>query len=97
MAAYTLRPEEKEVHITWSVADKTARIFTSDPVTLRKLDALVEACPDSYRILKEEDWNGNRTATYCVSSKLISFRKPRTFSDEQRKAAAERMIAIRKC
>lgn len=37
MAKYNLTNEERETHIMWSVANKTAIIDTADPAVIRKL------------------------------------------------------------
>ena len=95
---YNMPHCEKETHITWNAEDKTARISTCDPASIRKLDKLVKECPEEYSLVSEQDWLGNRSCTYKVSAKLISFRKPNTrvVSEENRRLAAERMRNMRK-
>lgn len=95
---YNMLPCEKETHISWDAENRIAKIFTCDPLYLRKLDKLVQECPDEYSIISEKDWLGNRTCTYAVSAKLISFRKPssRVMSEEHRLQAAERLRNLHK-
>lgn len=95
---YNMLPCEKETHITWNAEDKTARISTCDPIYIRKLDKLVKECPEEYAFVSETSWLGNRSCTYEVSSKFISFRKPttRVVSEENRRRAAERMRNMHK-
>lgn len=94
MAKYNMLPSERETHITWSAEDKTAHIFTADPIYIRKLDKMVQQHPDQYKLVKEEDWLGNRCCFYHVPAKYISFRGPRPLSEEQRAIATERLKKI---
>lgn len=93
MAKYNMLPSERETHITWSAEDKTAHIFTADPIYIRKLDKMVQQHPDQYKLIKEEDWLGNRCCFYHVPAKYISFRGPitRTLTEDQKAAARERL------
>ena len=96
MAKYIMPLSEREVHITWDEESKTAKIFTTSPAMIRKLDKMVDRCPEAYSRIREEDWSGNRACFYQVPAKLISFRTPaapRQMSDEQRRAASERFAA----
>ncbi len=45
--------EEMELHISMSAVDKTASIFTSDPVWIRRLDKLCREHPGNYREVAE--------------------------------------------
>lgn len=95
---YNMSPCEKETHISWDAENKTAKIFTCDPLYIRKLDKLVQECPGEYVIKSDQDWLGNRACTYEVSAKLITFRKPSTriVSEEHRLQAANRMRNLRR-
>lgn len=71
--AYTLTMEERETHIRWDAAEKVAHIFTADPVSVRKLDKLVSEFPETYKLVRADNYGGK---FYEVSNKYIRFGKP---------------------
>lgn len=83
--------EEQETIINFSADDKTAQVYTCDPVYIRKMDKLCERCPESYKVIKQDEYS----KTYSMPKKLVSFRIPRELTEEQRVAAAERLAKMR--
>lgn len=54
---------------------------------MRKLDRLVEAYPESYRLVDQTDID----KTYSMPKSYVTYRKPRMLSDKQREQARQRM------
>lgn len=76
---------EQETTITWDEEEKVAHIFTASPVTMRRLDKLVEQYPEAYRHTWSED--GETAKKYEVDAKYIRFGKP---ASEARRAIGRR-------
>lgn len=88
-----LSSEEQETVISWDRADRTARIYTTDRRYIGKLDKLY----DRVRVYRNAD--GITAVEYEVPEKLISFRSgvtSRVWTEEERRAASERMKKRRK-
>lgn len=88
-----LSSEEQETVISWDRADRTARIYTSDRRYIGKLDKLYE------RKQIHRNADGITAVEYEVPEKLISFRSgvtSRVWTEEERRAASERMKKRRK-
>jgi len=91
---------EQETTINFARDGKTASIYTSDSTVMTKLDKLAAQKDSSYRVVELHTLSGTVVAkTYeCGSKRLISFRaggRKSTMSEEQRKAAAERLRIAR--
>lgn len=86
--AYTLTMEERETHIRWDAAEKVAHIFTADPVSARKLDKMVDKCPEAYKLVRVDEYGGRY---YEAPANLINFRAPmsKEFKDKRRQIAIE--------
>lgn len=82
---------EQETIVTYNNEEKTAEIYTCDPIVIRKLDALVEKYPSCYQMIKETE----ESKTYSCPKKMIAFRKPVVMSDEQKEKASERLRKYR--
>lgn len=82
---------EMETTINYNADEKTAVLYTRDKAVMRRLDRMVEKCPDMYKCIRETDID----KTYEFPKHLISFRVPRILTDEQREAAAERFAKFR--
>lgn len=68
---------EQETSIVWDEDEKVAHIYTSSPVTMRKLDKLCAAYPDEYkRTWTEQSGERVTAANYTVPSKRIRYGKP---------------------
>ena len=74
MAKISISRAEMETHITWDAEQKQATLYTCDPVTMRKLDKMVNTCPDVYKCI----WEGqNPTAKrYTFPARFVRFGKP---------------------
>ena len=81
---------EKETIILMNAGDKEATVYTTDRTVMRRLDALVKAYPDTYRIASEDDVS----KTYTMSKSYVTYRKPRILSEEKREQARNMMIEI---
>lgn len=81
---------EQETIINFNAGDKDASIYTRDKAVMRKLDALVIAFPNMYRLDKATDYD----KCYLVEKKCITYRKPRRLSEEQREQARQRIDEI---
>lgn len=88
--------DEQETTVTGSRADDYVQIYSTNTVHLKKLRAhphVVEksAAPEG----SEDDW-GSFIVPTAVFDPLMGFRRaPRTLTDDQRKAQAERMQKAR--
>ena len=69
-----------------------ATLYTRDPAIMRKVDALVIDYPDTFKCIGETDID----KTYEMPKSVVTYRKLRRLSDEQRKAARGRINRINK-
>lgn len=67
-----------------------ATVYTRDPAVIRQIDALVIEYPDTFRCIGETDID----KTYEMPKSVVSYRKPRRLSEEQRKRTRERMTKL---
>ena len=81
---------EQETIINFNAGDQTATVYTRDPAVMRKVDALVIEYPDTFKCIGETDID----KTYEMPKSTVTYRKPRRLSDEQRKAARDRISRI---
>lgn len=80
---------EQETHVSYMRDEPFALIYTTDSTQMTRFDKLCASSPDMYTLVSDT----GRGKTYKVADKkLVSFRaKKREMSDEQKKAAGERM------
>ena len=79
---------ERETVITYNEQEKTAVVYTCNPVLKRKLDGLTAARPDECKLLRRfPDGVG---VEYEVPKKWVKVSPPRFVSEETRAALAER-------
>jgi hypothetical protein len=90
MADYKLTQAEREVIIRWDMEEKIAYIDTANPVTIRKLDALVAEFPETYQCVSEDAIYDAKK--YTVPASFIRFGKP---ASEAQKAAGRRLAETR--
>ena len=69
-----------------------ATLYTRDPAIMRKVDALVIDYPDTFKCIGETDID----KTYEMPKSVVTYRKPRRLSEDQRTAASMRMKIINK-
>ena len=82
---YQLSREEQETGIMFNAAEQKAWVNTIDPVMIRKLDALCEACPDVYHFDHSDNWG---TKFYVIDNKKL-IRSGRPLTEEQRQKRRE--------
>lgn len=81
---------EMETTVNYNAGEQTATVYTRDKAVMRKLDRLVEAYPESYRLLEQTDID----KTYSMPKSFVNYRKPRAVSAEQREQARLRMAKL---
>ena len=81
---------EQETIINFNAEEKMATLYTRDPAVIRKVDALVIDYPGTFKCIGETDID----KTYEMPKSVVTYRKPRRLSEEQREAARERVMAI---
>ena len=86
--AYKLTRYEMETTINYNAEEKTAILYTRDKAVMRKLDKLVEKCPETYKLVRETSID----KTYEFPKRLLSYRTPRVLTDEQRAKIRERFL-----
>ena len=95
--AVNLTLEEQEIIVSYAGRPDTFSVYTSFPHWMKKLDRYCEENPDQWKKVKEY-WNDDRrvAASYEADRDLFTLRlKKRQVSEEQRKAAAERLAKYR--
>lgn len=83
---------EQETIINYNEEEKTATVYTFNRGLKAKLAKLAAERPEDC-VLSEDYANGSQT--YTVPKRWIKVSPPRKVSEEQKKAAAERMAAWR--
>ena len=81
---------EQETIVNYNAGEQTATVYTRDKAVMRRLDALKDAFPDTYRLISETDID----KIYEMPKSLVNFRKPMRISEAQREAARERMSKL---
>lgn len=76
---------ERETIIRWDDEEKIAHIWTNSPVTMRKLGALIEKFPETYRAEPSQE----DEMRLSVQKKFVRFGKP---ASEAQKAAGKQKI-----
>lgn len=80
--------DEQEIIINSSRDEDFATIYCSDSTWITKMDKLVTKSPNLFKVIREDDIS----KTYQFPKRLISIRSCiREMSEEQKRAAAERM------
>lgn len=64
---------EMETIVNYNAAEQTATVYTRDKSVMRKLDRLVKAYPESYRLVDQTDID----KTYSMPKSYVTYRKPR--------------------
>ncbi len=81
---------EMETVVNYNAGEQTATIYTKDKSVMHRLDRLVADYPDSYKLLSQTDID----KTYFMPKLFVTYRKPRTASNEQREQARQRMAKL---
>ena len=88
----SLSKYEQETVINFNEGEHTAVVYTRDKAVMRKLDALVIAFPEVYKLVGETDID----KTYSMPKSCVSYRKPRRLSEELREQRREMMQVLNK-
>lgn len=88
--------EERETVINFGRLDKTASVYTSDETVVTKLDKFLEL-DTGWKLKSTETREGDLVSkTYECPVEFISFRaKKKVYTEEQKKAMAERLSKAR--
>lgn len=81
---------EQETIINFNAGEETATVYTRDPAIMRKFDTLINEYPDTFRCIAYTDID----KTYEIPKTVVSYRKPRRLTEEQRELARNRMKNI---
>lgn len=68
---------EQETIINFNAADKTAELYTRDPVIIRQLDSLVTEYLDTFKCVGETDID----KIYVMPKTAVTYRKPKELYD----------------
>lgn len=84
--------DEQELHINFSPAEmgKNCEIYTTIPWMMKYLEKMIEKYPDDCKLIRDDQYS----YTVSIPFKLVKPRAPRQVSEEQRKAASERLRAL---
>lgn len=86
--AYSLSRSEMETHVRRDDEEQVAHIWTSSPMTIRKLDKLVAELPDVYKCVKRD----GGCAKYETSMKRIKFSKPQIMTEARLEASRKAVV-----
>lgn len=78
---------EKDQQVIVYAGEQTAVVYTRDKAVMRKLDALVIAFPEVYKLVGETDID----KTYSMPKSCVSYRKPRKLDDKYREQKRRQM------
>ena len=81
---------EQETITNFSAHDQMATLYTRDPAIMRKVDALVIDYPDTFKCIGETDID----KTYEMPKAVVTYRKPRRITKEQRNAAKKELVLL---
>lgn len=65
---------EMETVINYNAEEDKAEVYTRDKSVMLKLDKLVAAHPEIYKLIKQDDWG----KTYSFPKRFVRFGKPLT-------------------
>lgn len=89
MANYNIPLEEQETVIHFMRGEDFVTISTTDSTMITKMTKLCDNNPDMYKVINED---GASKIYRCYDKSMVSLRqKKREVTEEQRKAAGERM------
>ena len=83
----SLSKNEQETAINFNAGEQTAVVYTRDKAVMRKLDALVFAFPEVYKLVGETDID----KTYSMPKSCVNYRKPRKLDDKYRELKRTQM------
>lgn len=71
--AYHLSRYEQESIINFNAGDDTAELYTADPVWIRKLDKLVDANPEQFKLKDEQHYEGEVISKTYTLPMIVSY------------------------
>ena len=83
----SLSKYEQETVINFNAGEQRAVVYTRDKAVMRKLDALVIAFPEVYKLVGETDID----KTYSMPKSCVNYRKPRKLDDKYRELKRTQM------
>ena len=81
---------EQETIINFNAHNQMATLYTRDPAIMRKVDALVIDYPNTFKCIGET----NIDKTYEMPKSVVTYRKPRKITAEQREICSKMMKKI---
>ena len=96
LSKYTLSKYEQETIISFNEDEKIASVYTYNKAMIKKLDNVCLKFPDLFQVDKEDLYGKHLSKTYKIPKKYISVRMPKSLSDEQKIASAEKAKNMRK-
>ena len=85
-----LAGNEHETIINFNAQDQMATVYTRDKTVMRQLDTLVTEYPDIFKCIGETDID----KTYVMPKSVVTYRKPRKITAEQREICSKMMNKI---
>ena len=83
----SLSKYEQETVINFNAGEQTAVVYTRDKAVMRKLDELVIAFQEVYKLVGETDID----KTYSMPKSCVGYRKPRKLVDKYREQKRRQM------
>lgn len=92
-----VKSDEQETTVSFGRNDTAAKVWTNDNTVLTKLKKLVERAPDQWRVVDVTKDKDGKVVGYFFEcpKKLIGFKAPREYTEEQKKAIADRLASGR--
>ena len=89
--------EEQETTVQMSRTEDVAYVWTSDNVVVTKIKKLMERAPDQWKLVKISTNAAGEPVGYFFEcpKKLVSFRTPRAYDENDKAAIAARLASGR--
>lgn len=85
---------EQEVHVSFTMEDEIATLYTTSTVWLKKMDKLAKDFPDKFKVVDEGKIDGEIVSkTYEFPIKYFNIAKPRAELSEERKEELRARLA----
>lgn len=92
-----VKSDEQETTVSFGRNDAVAKVWTNDNTVLTKLRKLVEKAPDQWKVVDVTKDRDGKVVGYFFEcpKKLIRFKTSREYTEEQKKAIANRLASAR--
>ncbi len=89
---------EQEVHVSFTMEDEMATLYTSSTTWMKKLDKIAKDYPEEFKVVDEGKIGGEVVSrTYKFPIKYFKIGKPRAeLSDERKEELRNRLASFRK-